>query len=166
VSGRVKPGDEQRLMIQAGSTEVTSVLRQRKYHNLPLFYLCAVLVLYPMTDSRRHTRERSLSGDFDVFSFRFWLVVRGSPSPFHFGFCSPISSHPRNIITMMPLRVSLGERKTPSEPPSLLTSTCLTLPSSQAARRDQNRIAQREFRLRKQQRVMPPSSLASCQRID
>jgi len=65
VSGRVKPGDEQRLMIQAGSTEVTSVLRQRKYHNLPLFYLCAVLVLYPMTDSRRHTRERSLSGDFD-----------------------------------------------------------------------------------------------------
>ena len=34
----------------------------------------------------------------------------------------------------------------------------LTLFSSQAARRDQNRIAQREFRLRKQQRVSPSSN--------
>lgn len=32
-------------------------------------------------------------------------------------------------------------------------------PSSQAARRDQNRIAQREFRLRKQQRVSSPSPI-------
>ena len=31
--------------------------------------------------------------------------------------------------------------------------------SSQAARRDQNRIAQREFRLRKQQRVSSPSPI-------
>src|SRR5258708_4545451 len=46
----------------------------------------------------------------------------------------------------------------------LLTHKCPTRPpSSQAARRDQNRIAQREFRLRKQQRVMLPFLLASCQ---
>ena len=36
-----------------------------------------------------------------------------------------------------------------------------TFQSSQAARRDQNRIAQREFRLRKQQRVSPELYL-SC----
>jgi hypothetical protein len=124
--GPGEAGDEAALIL-AGSTdsEVTSVLRQRKkYHILPLFYIRALLVLYPMTDSRRHTRERSLSGDFDVISFRFWLVVRGSPSPFHFGFCSPISSLPRNIITTVPLQASLGERKTPSEPLSL----CLRAP--------------------------------------
>jgi hypothetical protein len=58
---------------------------------------------------------------------------------------------------MMLLRVSLGGRKTPSEPDGQCAYVHpLTLPSSQAARRDQNRIAQREFRLRKQQRVMPP----------
>jgi hypothetical protein len=63
---------------------------------------------------------------------------------------------------MTPLQASLGGRKTPSE---LSSSWCqyayvrrLTPPSSQAARRDQNRIAQREFRLRKQQRVMILSS--------
>ena len=53
-------------------------------------------------------------------------------------------------------RVSLGGRKTPSEPSGQYAYVHrLTPHSSQAARRDQNRIAQREFRLRKQQRVMP-----------
>ncbi len=50
---------------------------------------------------------------------------------------------------------SREERKTPSMISVLSMITCTHGPhySSQAARRDQNRIAQREFRLRKQQRV-------------
>ena len=67
----------------------------------------------------------------------------------------------------MPLPVNLGERKTPSE----ALSTCLRASSdvplsSQAARRDQNRIAQREFRLRKQQRVSTPPRHHLVRQID
>ncbi|KAF8505529.1 hypothetical protein F5888DRAFT_1649819 [Russula emetica] len=101
-------------LILAGSTEVTSVLRQRKlsYPTLPsVLHLrsSCPLVLYPMTDSRRLTRERSLSGDFD----------------------SDIESPQEHHHDDAPKKN----------------------PNSQAARRDQNRIAQREFRLRKQQRI-------------
>jgi hypothetical protein len=71
------------------------------------------------------------------------------------------SLHKNSITLKILLQVSQVGRKIPSEP--LSTSLCayvhrLTLFSSQAARRDQNRIAQREFRLRKQQRVIPHSS--------
>ncbi|KAI0303157.1 hypothetical protein BC826DRAFT_983699 [Russula brevipes] len=69
-----------------------------------------------MTDSARHNRERSLSGDFDSDI--------ESPQE-HF--------HPDDAPAGKP-----GRKKNPN---------------SQAARRDQNRIAQREFRLRKQQRI-------------
>lgn len=68
-----------------------------------------------MTDSRRHTRERSLSGDFDS------------------DIESPQEHHHDDAPAGKP-----GRKKNPN---------------SQAARRDQNRIAQREFRLRKQQRI-------------
>ncbi|KAF8485007.1 hypothetical protein DFH94DRAFT_624290 [Russula ochroleuca] len=69
-----------------------------------------------MADSKRHTRERSLSGDFDS-DFE-------SPQELH-----PLDDAPAG---------KPGRKKNPN---------------SQAARRDQNRIAQREFRLRKQQRI-------------
>lgn len=78
-------------------------------------------------------------------------------------------------------RANRAERKTqskliinrPHSHPLRPTSCRLRLPtlrrnnSSQAARRDQNRIAQREFRLRKQQRVsvlliLHPLIVASC----
>ncbi|KAI0003007.1 hypothetical protein BJV74DRAFT_565544 [Russula compacta] len=69
-----------------------------------------------MTDSNRHTRERSLSGDFD----------------------SDVESlQDQNHLDDAPTGKP-GRKKNPN---------------SQAARRDQNRIAQREFRLRKQQRI-------------
>ena len=65
---------------------------------------------------------------------------------------------------MMLPPVNLGGRKIPSEPNGQYAYVHrLTLPSSQAARRDQNRIAQREFRLRKQQRVMPPPPLSGIE---
>jgi hypothetical protein len=50
---------------------------------------------------------------------------------------------------------SLAERKIQSNYPheAVAMRVLTTVSSSQAARRDQNRIAQREFRLRKQQRV-------------
>lgn len=153
-------------LILAGSTEVTSALRQRKYHILPLFYFCAVLVLYPMSDSKRHTRERSLSGDFDVNVLSvFSSSPRGSSLTSRFGFSSPILK--TSILSTMPLPASLGGRKTPSEPQSTCLRASSDAPrSSQAARRDQNRIAQREFRLRKQQRVMVSSSLPFGQTIN
>jgi hypothetical protein len=71
---------------------------------------------------------------------------------------SPKASLHKITFSTTLLPVSPVGRKTPSE---LLSTTLfayvhlLTLFSSQAARRDQNRIAQREFRLRKQQRVIP-----------
>ena len=113
-----------------------------------------------MTDSNRRARERSLSpGDFDVTLFRHPLPHEDRPhpsSPY-----SPTSSHHKIlIISTMLQRVNLGGRKTPSELNGQYAYVHrLTRHSSQAARRDQNRIAQREFRLRKQQRVMSPSLL-------
>jgi len=68
-----------------------------------------------MTDSNRHIRERSPSGDFDS------------------DIESPQELHHEDTPAGKP-----GRKKNPN---------------SQAARRDQNRIAQREFRLRKQQRI-------------
>jgi hypothetical protein len=80
---------------------------------------------------------------------------------------SPISTLHKNIILTTLLPVNPVGRKIPSV--LLFTTLCayvhrLTLFSSQAARRDQNRIAQREFRLRKQQRVIPslPSGMGSA----
>ncbi|KAI0301784.1 hypothetical protein B0F90DRAFT_244094 [Multifurca ochricompacta] len=68
-----------------------------------------------MTDSNLHTRERSLSGDFES---------------------DPES--PQELFHDDAPAGKPGRKKNPN---------------SQAARRDQNRIAQREFRLRKQQRI-------------
>jgi len=85
-----------------------------------------LLVLYPMSDSKRQTRERSLSGDFDS----------------DFEELHPLDDSPAG---------KPGRKKNPN---------------SQAARRDQNRIAQREFRLRKQQRVIISSSLLFSQTAD
>lgn len=120
MSGRGKPGRgcARLRLILSGSTEVTSVLRQRKYH-----YPTSVLLLFSsstMSDSKRHTRERSLSGDFDV-NFLSVLALRPRISfSSHFRFRSPISSPHRNIIlSTMPLPVSLGGRKTPSVPLSI-----------------------------------------------
>jgi hypothetical protein len=63
-------------------------------------------------------------------------------------------------------QVDQEERKTQSMRARFLYAVVIMLTtfdaSSQAARRDQNRIAQREFRLRKQQRVslhIPPAQL-------
>ncbi|KAH9978037.1 hypothetical protein BGW80DRAFT_1285473 [Lactifluus volemus] len=69
-----------------------------------------------MSDSKRHTRDRSPSNDFDSDA--------ESPQDLY---------HLEDAPAGKP-----GRKKNPN---------------SQAARRDQNRIAQREFRLRKQQRI-------------
>jgi hypothetical protein len=68
-------------------------------------------ILYPMTDSGRHIRERSPSGDFDVTLFRC-SVPQTATLIRHL--CSPISIRRRSSITMT-LLVSPGGRKTPSE---------------------------------------------------
>lgn len=138
--------------------------RKDDHRRLSSFFKKISLLSYnpvvPMTDSNRRTRERSLSpGDFDVTLFRYPLPHEDRPhpsSPY-----SPTSSHHKtHIISTMLQRVNLGGRKTRSESNGQYAYVHrLTRHSSQAARRDQNRIAQREFRLRKQQRVMPPSLL-------
>jgi hypothetical protein len=65
-------------------------------------------------------------------------------------------------------RPSPGGRRTPSEHGRCRLARTRAgaddVPSSQAARRDQNRIAQREFRQRKQQRVRRARGPAACAR--
>lgn len=96
-------------------------------------------------------RERSVSGDIDVSL---------SAKHIHLYFSLPgLRAGIRCRRQPKPSKQAWSKEK-PKVPSSsvLFTSTTalIAFVSSQAARRDQNRIAQREFRLRKQQRVCYP----------
>jgi len=100
VGGNIQPGRSSRGMmclrlIQAGSTEVTSVLRQRNYHILPLFYFSSSIQC-------QIRRDRPENGAYQA---------------------TLIPTLKNSILSTIPLPASLGGRKTLTHRPHAVTRT-------------------------------------------
>lgn len=101
-----------------------------------------------MPEELRYHRERSVSGDLEVLIRNILSVTYEAKPDSRIQKLNP-------ILETQILQANLVVRRTQSASiiHSLFVNFAYHPLSSQAARRDQNRIAQREFRLRKQQRV-------------